>query len=217
MTLITKSMKKIFSSMSVALAVELLCVTPNARASSVDYGATVNLILTSTGATANVGSSVELGTFPANFNFNLNRTNFAATNGAFTLYGTTTIGSNGAPAGEFFDSTANLDSSGDTGKQLYIWVFNTATPSTASNWAIVTNPAWVGPATGAAGFINIDTADSGTTIASGALGSIVTTTGPGGFNVQMGVVPEPSTYASSALGILGIALLAKYQRKSVVS
>ena len=206
-------------------------VLPSASASTVEYSALGNYLLTTAyNATASTnatrlptGLSVELGTFPAGFNFSLNRTSYTGTNAGFTLFNTTTVGNNtGNPAvvGEFDKTTGNLDSLAAGGSQLYIWVFDNAVPASSTAWAIVTNPTWVTPQTGAT-FLSIDTSDTGTIIAAGALGAIVTdTTAPltgTNFSIRLSAVPEPSTYVLSTIGGIGMFLLAKRRRKLVAT
>ena len=186
-----------------------------AFASTAEYSAAGNYILTYSLKMLPAGDVVELGTFTANFNFAPILTNYTATNAGFTLYSTTTIGAllSGLGAGQFAALTGNLDSTTAAGKQLYVWVFNTNAPSTATGWVIITDTAanWIGPATGTTATA-LDTSDVNTFVPAGALGSRVTdTTAPSGENFiyAVGAVPEPSTVMilGGAAGLMSLHLL----------
>lgn len=188
-------MKKIFLVTAAALALNL-----GSNAADIEYQAQANQILGSSGTELELGSLIRLGTFSAGFDFAANATNFSATNAAFTQFDTAVIGDGGAPAGQFWDNTPFL--SGITNLTIYVWIFNSATAETATEWAIVTNPAsnWKGPADGA-NSTTLDTGDLGTIVPVGALGSIEGGAGTGG-NIRLQAVPEPSS-----LALIGMVLV----------
>ncbi len=202
------------------------CLT-QVSAGIIEYSAAGNYLLTTAyNSTASIaatrlslGSTVEVGTFTAGFNFATNSTSYTANDAAFTLINTTTIGTGINAVGQFDKQTGNIDGIAAPGTQLYIWVFNNPVPASATAWAIVTNPTWTVPATGGTGLSTIDTGDPGTIIAVGALGAIVGDTAaiPLGatFSVRVSAVPEPSTYAMSFAGCVSLLLLAKRRQSSV--
>ena len=207
-------------------AIGVVSVTECSYASTVDYTALGNYLLSTTYTTSPsttatrlpAGFSVELGTFTSGFNFTANTNSYTGTNSGFTLYNTTTIGSGGAPVGEFAATTGNLDGFNATGTQLYIWVFNNATPANATAWAIVTNTTWTVPALGTNGNAQIDTSDANTFVPTGAKGALVAdTSAPSGLNqsIRLSAVPEPSSYALGLLGCLGLLAVAKRRMASV--
>ncbi len=192
---------------------------PSARAASIDYGALGNFVENPNGTPSNLGNYVRVGTFATGFNFSLNSTNFAATNAAFTEYDNTVIGSGVTPPGEFFDTTPFL--SGISGVRIYVWVFNSPNPAAATAWAIVTSNDgnWFGPADGP-NSTSVDLSDPGVFIPTGALGQRVPTAlGFVGFDIRMTTtpVPEPSTYAMIAVGLLGFGGVMLRRRRAAVA
>lgn len=209
--------KSPFAILGGLLALITIGAPGRATASTVEYDAQGNYILSTTSTRLPAGSVVELGTFSSSFNFAANSGNYTATNAAFTLYATTTIGANGAAAGQFAATSPSLDTTTAPGSRLYIWVFNSSTPSTATAWAIVTDndSNWVGPAVGAQNVTQLDTSDANVYIPSGALGAIVPdSTAPSGegFSIRVGAVPEPSTYAFFGCGLAGLIGLRMQRR-----
>jgi hypothetical protein len=169
------------------------------------------------GSLAPVGEAVLLGTFTAGFDFTANKT-FSSLSAAFTQFDSTTIGTGGVLAGQFVKDVV-LNNAAFNNKQLYMWVFNNATPSSATAWAIVTNlsSAWTVPPT-AGDFTAIDGSDIGTFIPTGAAGTGVPSSinNPGGnqtdWEMTLASVPEPSSIALAALGLVIIPLARRLRR-----
>ncbi len=163
------------------------------------------------------GSQIQIGNFDTSgeFNFSLIGTaafdSYAEVLPFFTSYGSdvTETLAGVFPGGQ----SGGSGSSTDTGSQIFFWGFNNADPSSATEWAIVsnTNAAWFVPADPVPGTTSIDVGnDSATRIIE--FGTESTNTGALGaaFNVQtamVSAVPEPSTYALFA-GILSIGFVA---------
>lgn len=188
------------------------------RAENIDWAAVFgNVFRLENNAPNPTGNAILLGRFGASnggvstFTFSSNDT-YAFLLSNFTQYDATTMGTgvgNTGP-GTFSDSTGNVSLPGSAGDQLYMWVFNSPTPATATQWAIVTSTLWTRPASGANSSA-FDIAD-GVSIPAGALGSLIAD-GMGGFDVGLRtatVIPEPSTYA---MGILGAASLIALRRR----
>jgi hypothetical protein len=181
------------------------------QAEQVDFGNIGSLVRLNNNVVVPAGSgTVWLGSFPTGFDFSVNTT-FAQLSAAFTLYGTTVFGDvgSGGAAGQFF-STAGPTLPGVQGDRLYIWMFNSAVPANATQWAIVSNPAanWTRPVSGL-NSTSIDGSDAGTFVPTGALGTINGANG----DIIMGlvVIPEPSVML---LGALGLGLMAVQVRRS---
>lgn len=182
------------------------------EAEQVDFGAIGNFIRLNNNTLVPNGDIVMLGSFPTGFDFTVNTT-FAQLTAAFTLYGTTVIGDAGSgfTPGEFFSSAGPV-LPGVAGDRLYIWMFNSAVPANATQWAIISNPAaaWTRPVSGLT-LNSIDASDAGTFVPIGALGSI----NGGTFDIRLGIVviPEPSVMLLGALG-LGLGLMALRARRA---
>jgi hypothetical protein len=177
---------------------------------NIEFDALANKILNPNGSTAADGDIVRLGLFPTGFNFSANQT-FSSLDAAFTQLGTTsTIG------GQFTNDIVNT-TSGFEGRELYIWVLNSSTPATANAWVILTDTAdtnWKVPNDGANTII--DAGDPAVFVPIGALGiSVPNANSPNGKDWEMqslAAVPEPSTYASTLLGLSGFALVSLRRR-----
>jgi hypothetical protein len=184
---------------------------------TIEYSAAGDNIRNPDGSLAPVGEAVLLGTFPTGFDFSANQT-FSSLSAAFTQFDSTTIGNGGFLAGQF-DKSVVLNNPAFNNKQLYIWVFNNATPSSATAWAIVTNTAstWVVPPT-AGDFTAIDASDIGVFVPVGAFGVGVPSSinNPGGnqtdWMMTMTAIPEPSSLALLGIG-LGLIPLATLRRR----
>lgn len=188
-----------------------LILSLSANAADIEYQAQANQILTSSGFKLQLGCLIRIGTFTPGFNFAANATNFSTTNSAFTEFDTAFIGDGGAPAGQFYDNTPYL--SGITNLTLYVWIFNSPSAASATEWAILTNPAsnWRGPADGS-NSTSIDTGDLGTLVPIGALGSIVGGNGSGGDIRLQAAIPEPSSAVQLGLILATAAFRRRYRR-----
>ena len=138
----------------------------------------------------------------AAFNALADNTDYAAVDALFTELGTV----NATPTGDFISIGNSFDianiSGINAGDQLYSWVFNSTSASTATEYGIFSStiPTWdVAPDLGT------------TTLSSATMNNTLVGTGFALASVG-GVVPEPSTYALFA-GALALAFVAIRRRK----
>jgi hypothetical protein len=152
---------KIRASVALGIAFSLVCT--GLRAQTIDWGAQVhNAIGTAEGGALPHGDLVLLGAFPGLTDNQIrdNKTDFSFLNSHFVQFGLSAVvgqNLNGNPDGYFAASAsgsgpASTDSLGINGKPIYMWAFNSATASTATEWGIfnstVTTPppnAWIFP------------------------------------------------------------------------
>jgi hypothetical protein len=222
-----------------------LVLLTQAQSATVGWtGDTGNGIALANGTPVPIGDLLELGTF--NFtgtasqismqiaSFANNPTGLAA---HFTLFGSTTFGNGGDPAGEWTKSSSNT---GFGGEQIYIWAFNAPTLGAATQQGVffldstasgTANPSWAFPSdSGSVPAGNIDIGNltgetsstpiqpaTNTPLASAyipvggfGLGTSIDN-GYQDFDLAVIAVPEPS---SVALGLTGVALLAFRRRRS---
>lgn len=197
-------MKKLI--LALALTTSLTAASWSA---TLNFDSTASLWEDSSGTLLVDGSLVRLGFFDTSgaFDFAFIGTaafdTFAEVDAFFTEYGTSVTSS---PVTAGFQ-LGGVGSSSDTGNQLFYWGFNAATGAAATEWAIVTN-------SNAAFFVPTDPLPGSTSIDLGLapgtrsvlFGSESTNLGFGGWalNIQteLVVVPEPSTYAMMALGLV---------------
>ena len=209
------------------LLAALLPLLPGAmKAEQVNWAAFGNFIVQNNGAlltNAAPGSTLLLVHFTAAANLGQSYSSLLASN-SFTLYDTSFIGENGAPAGEFSASTftvgvpSSTQLPGTAGEQLYMWFFNSSDPATATQAAIITNPAWVRPGDGAT-VVSYDASQLGTFIPTNAPGGINNNSQAPGIligDVRLSPVPEPSTYALALVG-LGVAGVVARRRRATVA
>jgi len=183
------------------LAIIFAVVLPlGMRAGTIEYSSQIGAIQNSNGTNSADNNIVELGTFTPGFNFSTN-TSYAQLVAGFTLYDTTTIQS----AGQFYNNPTWL---GSASIPLYIWCFNVASNvSSATQWAIITNPGWVTPSSASLSSSVIDTADSGTVIPTGAAGQVV------GSNIKMtAAVPEPTSIALLGGGLMMLGSMVRRRK-----
>ncbi len=193
----------IFDGSAKTFVIILLCTTfadALVKGGTLDYAAQGNYILDTSAVHVPVGDAVLLGSFPVGFDFATNAANYQNTRAAFTLYDTTSIGigtTNNNVAGQFAASIANTDTLGAANNPVYMWLFNSSNPATATAWAIISNPSatWRVPADGSFNSTSIDASDVNTYVPTGARGALVTdSTAPSGLGVSVQLVPEPSVY-----------------------
>jgi hypothetical protein len=179
----------------------------------------VNVLLNSSGVALPTGDIVRIGYFNASLSTLQNSNSFSLLNSDFKALGegnadgdtltennnaTDTMDINGvAGAGSFAGSFGNVSSSYlSTGSLLYMWVFNSATPSTASQWGIYyfpTSSQWQFPSD--PGVITMSLSSSVTVVRGSSTGS--------GFELaNIPAVPEPTTISllASAVVMGGVAL-----------
>ncbi len=175
---------------------------------TVEYSALADYVLNPSLTKAATGDAVLMGTFAPGFNFAANQT-FTSLSAAFTQFDSTTVGANSTGPGQF-DNTVSLTNAAFYNKQIYIWVLNSATPSSATAWAILTNNSatWVTPATPPLSTA-VDLSDPGTFVPLGANGMAIMpsmfTGAPNNTDWEMTVVPEPSTLAFAGIAVLALA------------
>jgi hypothetical protein len=162
-----------------------------------------------------VGDAALIGHFDSSFNFSLNTT-FAQLMAGFQQYNSaSTIGTNISgpslgPGGLFASTNPPNTLPGAAGDQVYFWVFNNVNPAAATEWALVTNPAWVRPPTGAT-VASYDIADAGTI----AVGPITTIDASGNVILGFAPIPEPSTILLGVLG--GGAMIGMIRRRRMLT
>ena len=143
---------------SCLLAAVLALLPGAAKSEQVDWGATGNLITLGSGQAAPVGFAVLLGHFTTGFTFAPNQS-YSTLIANFQTYDQAAIGEGGGGPGQFFASTFPPNTlPGTVGDQLYMWAFNNANPAAATEWAIIQNPTWLRPPSGAT-TITIDASD----------------------------------------------------------
>ena len=112
-------------------------------------------------------------------------------------------GVGGASLSFAYDDVTGYPNGITAGSVLSIWAYDTKTPGAATDWMIVTNPAWVVTAlTPAAGVNPVDytITDAGTVASYGTIssGKFITALAP--------AIPEPSSFAALAgFAVLGLA------------
>jgi hypothetical protein len=116
------------------LRVLLFCValalSTAAQAATVVWSATINGFDLADGTDVAVGALVRVGTFDlSDSQIAANSQNVPFLDGHFTEFGSTTIGSGGAPAGLFSTITTNNSATASTlaGSQIYVWAFSSGT------------------------------------------------------------------------------------------
>lgn len=163
-----------------------------------------------------VGALVRLGNFTPGFDFATNGTNLSALNAAFTEYATVfTTAPGQTPRPGTIDGTANV--TGILGKQLYMWIFNTAAADTASQWGIFTynSPAWLAGGDEATDSTSIglgSASNPGFTIDVKVGSTFLNGTTTTGKLAVIEAIPEPSTYALMGLGLVVVGFLARRRK-----
>jgi len=107
-----------------------LVVSTAAQAATVVWSATINGFDMADGSDVASGALVRIGTFDlTDDQIAQNSQNVPFLDGHFTEFGSTTIGSGGAPAGHFSAITTNntATASALAGSQIYVWAFSSGT------------------------------------------------------------------------------------------
>ena len=192
-----------------------VCFVTAAHATvDIDANGVGNLVLSASGTDLAVGDLVRLGYFSSTGELGTDNT-LSDLNSIFTPIGEgivnagtlTETGNSGqtvdindiSGSGTFSGAFSGVSSTYlTTGAQLYMWVFNSSTASTATQWGIFDAPSWTFPAD--TGVANLSLSSSDIFIFRGSADG-------SDFDLAS-VIPEPSSMASvgSAM-ILGIAFL----------
>jgi hypothetical protein len=197
------------------LRLTLLCialaVSTAAQAATVVWSANINGFDMFNGADVAVGGLVRLGTFNlTDSEITQNAQNVPFLESHFTEFGSTTIGSGGAPAGHFSTTTNNNSATAVTlaGSQIYVWAFSSGTVANSTEHGIfympkATDADWQFPAqVPLPGSTQIELAnltDATSTSLLGAAKTLVGTFGPGTSattgkpNFTLQPVPEPAS------------------------
>lgn len=153
------------------------------------------------------GSLVLLGTFAGGTDFLNQGTNLEYLQNQFTTFDTTSISAGGYDGIDGYFTEGAVVNNLNT--QLYYWIFNSSSAASATEWGIVTSPAWITPGTAP----DILVTDMSQAAESGVrVGSLNTVSGQ--FRTAVtSAIPEPSSFAAVAgLGILGFAAMRKRRR-----
>lgn len=196
---------------------------------TVDANAAADLVLSSSGTPLALGDVIRVGYFPsADLSTVENSNSYSTLNGIFTAVGEGTPGSSGtlsetgtpvgnsntlyinnysSTSGAFLGNFTGVSSTLiPTGDLLYMWVFNSSNPATATQWGIFDDPSssnWEFPAN--LGTANLSMETAGITALRG------TTNGSNYDLATVVVVPEPASFSLLA-GALAFGALAVRRR-----
>jgi len=191
----------------VLAAVVLTAGTTQVNAMTENWSAQATRFLTLFGGTTGVpsGDLIEIGTVasPATAAAATSPAQLQAT---MSVFAASTVGTGTGVDGSFTVGSS-APGAGKFTAQIYLICFNAATPGTATQMGMFTNPSWVFPASDVAAPGNMDLGDSGTTAVKGNLSS-GTVASPaaiaGGDAAALVVVPEPSSILLVVTGLLGL-------------
>ena len=198
-------MIKVTSLKKLAVLLAVLSLSMAAKAGTIEFSSYSSYIYNADGSTqASVGDLVEIGTLKSGSAFSLND---SATQLLAKLDlipgGTCAVGDGGYGAGQF-DCTITCTL--DANIQIYMAIFNAATPDAASAYAVLTNTkaglAWLTPGASTFAQSNIDVSDPGVYVPVGACGVSLSGSGSGGDVKMAAPAPEPSSVALLGSGLM---------------
>lgn len=192
---------------------------------TINANSVANLALSSSGTALTAGDLIRIGFFSTTSNLGTSNS-FSTLNSAFTPIGEgsadgdtlTETGNSGdtidinniSGAGTFAASFGNVNATYlPTGDQLYMWIFNSTSTSSATQWAIFDAPSWTFPASGGATTLSLSSPSI-----SVLRGSTVVMNGTTDYELA-NTVPEPTNLAAfGALAVFGCAFLLRRRTRA---
>jgi len=185
-----------------------------------------DLALTSSGTTLTTGDAIRVGYIPPSAlslfatsnSYSLLSSSFDAIGEGISNAGT--LSESPTPSGSFLDINNAFSQTGGfsgtfnnvanltTGDQLFMWIFNSPNPATATQWLVITGTAsnWYVPATPVPGSTQITLTTANATPIRGTQ----VTSGPntGDYELAAIPIPEPASFSllAGALALGGLAL-----------
>jgi len=181
----------------------LLQLSALGQTSTVNYsgaGAGQRNVVDSSGTPLADGNLATIGYFTPGFDVNANANDYTALQGAWHLYGETTIQTILGRHGSFAGVSSQSDTS-FTGKPIYLWITDTNLAGSVTEYGVFTSTLgnWVFPDPNALSPGNSQSVDT-SQVDGFAFGGQVAGT-PGSLQLA-NVVPEPSTFSLLAVGLV---------------